>query len=75
MGNITQKDYNIYHEKINFRIFKPIFNQVQKIVRYSVDKEGQKKYQNISHFIRAAIMARIKIEYKEVSDKRGRPIK
>ena len=62
----------VFTNKVEARIFEEEHDQVVKIVNSSRTEEGFRKYENVSHFIRCAIIKLIQQEKYEPK-KRGRP--
>lgn len=51
-----------FNEKVNVRLFFDEKKQIDNIVAQAKNKDGFKKYENSSHFIRSAIINQIKVE-------------
>lgn len=59
----------------NVRIFPDMRGKIERIVRYAKDSDtGDRKYDNVSHFVRCACLQLIHKERKQLND-RGRPKK
>ena len=62
-----------FTEQVNFRLFSEELENAIKIVNHAKDKDGNRKYENLSHFWRCSIMAKINEENRLLEIKPGRP--
>ena len=58
---------------LHFRLFWVELKQIENVVKKTVDSFGEKKYENISHYCRAAVMTKLRedIEANKKGEKSG----
>lgn len=59
--------------RMTFRMFEEEKRKVDKIIRYAEDFDGGRKYENVSHFCRCAVMQQIIKEFNKIRFMQGRP--
>ena len=69
------EQYEKFKESVKFRLFSKELADILRIIRYTKTKEGAKKYDNLSHFIRCAVIKLINEEKLTLQSVRGRPKK
>lgn len=73
---MTGSSKNLYYDdRLNLRFEKAIIKRAEKIVKRAIDDQNFKKYDSISHFIRAAIIRQIREDEQHLNakqKKRGR---
>jgi hypothetical protein len=69
------EDHVKFEERIIIRVFKKEYDELYKILHHARTDEGFRKYDNISHLVRCAIMKLIREEKPKIKIKKGRPKK
>lgn len=52
---------NLMKKNINLRLFQKEYNIIKDIIENNKLDDGSKKYDNVSHFVRCAVMNLIKL--------------
>lgn len=64
-----------FTENLGFRLFSEEYKKIQKVVMYAEDVDGGRKYDNISHFCRCAVMKLLFKEHQQLKRTMGRPMR
>lgn len=67
--------YKKYEEIVVFRLFYKELKRSERVVKYAIDDEGKRKYDNLSHFFRCAVINLLAEQEKKIESDRGRPRK
>lgn len=66
---MEQHDYDIFEKMISFRVFEEEMDQMRAVIRGAMDSEGFRKYHNISHFCRCAVIKLLRDETPKIKTK------
>jgi len=75
MGSSQERNRRLsrFGRRLNFRLFDSEYRKLRKLLLYSLDSKGFRKYENNSQIIRCAIVRLIREEYESVKDMKGKP--